>query len=188
MNRYTENLKPKTLFYIFSLLFLISFSGCNGCDKDSNPVSPGEGNPFAVQVISANIGCEGINLYTNPEAALWGPDWNYLPDGRYSGFVSLGPAGDIVIKMGVDVVDGPGPDIAVYQAVSDEETGVYVTDNLSTPFQFLGSERCGYLCRFDLNGSGFQKVRYVMVKDMGDSDCYETAGADIDAVEALNYK
>ena len=188
MNRYTENLKPKTLFYIFSLLFLISFSGCNGCDKDSNPVSPGEGNPFAVQVISANIGCEGINLYTNPEAALWGPDWNYLPDGRYSGFVSLGPAGSITLKMGVDVVDGPGKDIRVYQAVSNEDVGVYVTDSLSSPFRFIGSQSCPEKCDFYLNGSGYSKIRYILVDDRGDSDCYESPGADIDAVEALNYR
>ena len=189
MNRYTENLKPKIFFYILSLLLLISFGGCNGCDNGSNPTGPSEGTPYAVQVVSSDIKCEGINLYTNPREALGAPNWGYLSDGSFSGFVSLGPAGYIVLKMGVDVIDGPGHDIRIYQAVSDEDTAVYVTDDyLSSPFKYLGTQACGVTCNFDLSGSGYSKIRYVMVKDMTLSDCYETPGPDIDAVEAINYK
>lgn len=177
----------------YSLLIFILFVGCS---KDSNPAGPGEGSPYAVHVVSSSIGCEGINQYTNPEEALGYPNYKawYDPNDpfgvRYSGFVSLGPGGWITLKMGVDIVDGPGHDIAVYQAVSNEETAVYATENLSSPFILIGSQHCGYPCYFDLNGfvNPNSKFRYVMVQDASYPDCYETAGTDIDAVKALNYR
>lgn len=180
----------KKLFHALSCIMLLT--SCifllAGCDNDSNPVRPWKGSPYADRVISAEIGCEGINLYTNPEEALGPPNWGYLPDGRYSGFVSLGPGGRIILEMGVDVIDGPGPDIKVYQAVSNEEIAVYVAENFASPFLLIGGMPCGGSCNFDLNNSGYSKVRYLMVEDRTFSDCYETAGADIDAVEALNYR
>lgn len=195
----TQDSRLKSISQLFSFKFLcpVSCVLClvlNGCSKDSNPAGSSEGLPYAVKVISENIGCIGINLYTDPKEALWNPNYRARLDltapleVSYSGFVSLGPGGHIIIEMGVDVIDGPGADIAVYQAVSDEETGVYVADNLSSPFRFLGSQRCGFPCRFDLNGSGYTQIRYVMVQDQSFPTCYDTAGSDIDAVEALNYK
>lgn len=186
------------MFHAFCIFVL------TGCSKDSNPVEPGEGTPYATSVIAADIGClpgsglEGCdaNQYTNPVEALGPPNFKGWGDdtacfgARYSGFVSLGPNGYIILKMGVDVVDGPGSDIAIYQAVSSERTAVYVAENLSSPFIPIGSQPCVYPCYFDLNGfvNPNSKFRYIMVQDDSPYECYETAGADIDAVEALNYR
>jgi len=149
-----------------------------------------------VAVISSDIGCLGINQYTDPNEALGLPDYKswydpHDPFGtRYSGFVSLGPGGSITLKMGVDIIDGPGADIAIYQAVSNEETALYVAEGPISPFIFIGIQHCGYPCYFDLNGlvNPNSRFRYIMVQDASYPDCYETAGADIDAVKALNYK
>lgn len=183
---------PST-FYLLSYLIIGSLF-LVGCDGGSNPVGPSPGSHYAVRVVSADIRCEGINLENNPEDALGPPDYTVdrskpqsLPD-RYTGFVSLGNGGSIVLEMGVDIIDRPGKDIRVYQPVWYEKVGVSVASSLFSPWVSLGISECPEWCDFDLNGSGYNSIRYIKIEDRElYTICYETAGADIDAVEALNY-
>lgn len=156
-------------------------------------------NLYAEEVAGTNITCKGINRYTDPSEALGPPNAGEFPPQslNYYGFVSLGIDGSILLRMGMPVADGPGADIRVYQSVSNEPLEVWVTPSMTDEFVSLGIKNCGkhgthfgQYCEFDIKNSGYQVIRYVFIKDkqrtqIPDIYCYETAGADIDAVQGL---
>jgi len=142
-------------------------------------------------------------IFLDPRNALGPPDargggQNGLEN--YSGIVSLGQNGFIVLDMGVCFEDRAGPEVRVFQFIDDEPVTVRVSGSPGGPWTLLGTKRCGdgglpynsNHCDFDLAGSGLKAGRYVMVEDAENFPCDQagtrTEGADIDAVEALNIR
>jgi hypothetical protein len=142
-------------------------------------------------------------IFLDPRNALGPPDargggQNGLEN--YSGIVSLGQNGFIVLDMGVCFEDRAGPEVRVFQYIDDEPVTVRVSGSAGGPWTLLGTKRCGdgglpynsNHCDFDLAGSGLKAGRYVMVEDAENFPCDQagtrTEGADIDAVEVLNIR
>jgi hypothetical protein len=138
------------------------------------------------------------NSYSDPSEVLGAPNAENLGEkDLYSGMMSLGQGGWVVVDMGRPIVDGPGPDIRVYQTTSSEPVTVYASDSPTGPFKLVGLMRvCGIPsdvfsnhCDFDLGNSGMASARYLRVEDGEIYPCLAgttlTEGADIDSVASL---
>ncbi len=140
------------------------------------------------------------NGYNDPQQTLGAPDAVSLgAKDQYRGFMSLGQGGYVTLDMGVSAVDGSGPDIRVYQTVSNEPVTLYASTSPQGPFVLVGLRvPCGVRtpgvfsnhCDFDLHDAGLTTARYLKVEDGEIYPCLKgstiTEGADIDAVEVLN--
>jgi len=189
----------KRYFHPFWLTILLSLflGGCPYFSTQKEAVRVD--HLYAEEVAGADITCQGINRYTDPSEALGPPNAGQFPpgSGNYYGFVSLGIDGSIMLRMAMPITDGPGVDIRVYQSVSNEPLEVWVSPSMTDEFVSLGIKNCGkrggrfaQYCQFDIKDSGYQVIRYVFIKDKQRVQfpgiyCYETAGADIDAVQGL---
>lgn len=189
----------KTCFHFFLIAIFLSIllSGCS--EFSTNKEAIRIDNLYGEEVAGANITCHGINRYTDPSEALGSPNAGvFVPGSRnYYGFVSLGIDGSIVLRMALPVADGIGADIRVYQSVSNEPLEVWVSPSMTEEFVSLGIKNCGrpggafnQYCEFDIKDSGYNAIRYVFIKDKQRTQipniyCYESAGADIDAVQGL---
>jgi hypothetical protein len=142
------------------------------------------------------------NLYNDPNEVVGGPDAANL-GGRdnYRGIMSLGQGGWVTVDMGATVVDGPGADVRVFQATSAEEVTLYAAASPQGPFVLVGlREPCGTRtpglfsgrCDFDLSAAGLSEARYLRVEDGEIYPCLAgdtlSEGADIDAIQALNFR
>ncbi|OGW60766.1 MAG: hypothetical protein A2V83_02430 [Nitrospirae bacterium RBG_16_64_22] len=199
-------------FRMLVSVVLVGFVGMAGlgCSRSSPVETTAEEDPFARRVVSAVLGCAAVNVETDLQEIVGPPGYTVNrrvpavspstdpksnPD-YYTGFVSLGYGGEIIIEMGTELRDGPGADLRIYQAVADEPIEVFVAASPGGPWKSLGIKYCPESCDFDLSASGLASARYVRIVDkdydynctrLGDNcQCYYTAGADIDAVEALN--
>jgi hypothetical protein len=164
---------------------------------------------FAKEVVEWSIPACSLarNAYNDPEDVLGPPDARRLSApgaGVFvgAGFLSLGEKGHVTVDMRGCLVDGPGDDLRVFQAVSDEPVTVYVAGSPDGPFIMIGHrERCGVRsgggvfsnnCQFDLATGEVSEARYVRVEDGELYPCQDAQtdneGADIDAVEMLNRK
>jgi hypothetical protein len=171
------------------------------------PCDPATSDPWAKAVVTSFF--TQCTLRTNratvldPHAALGPPDARGGGQNgveNYSGIVSLGQNGYLVLDMGVCFEDRDGPDVRVFQYIGDEPVTVRVSGSPGGPWTLLGTKRCGdgglpynsNHCDFDLAGSGLKAGRYVWVEDAENFPCDQagtrTEGADIDAVEALNIR
>jgi hypothetical protein len=147
------------------------------------------------------------NSYNEPEDVLGPPDARRVsPQGAPvfvgEGFLSLGERGHVTVDMRGCFVDGPGDDLRVYQAVSNEPVTIYVAGSPTGPFIRIGDrEPCGVRsgggifsnhCQFDLATGEVNEARYVRIEDGEHYPCLagetDSEGADIDAVEMLNRK
>jgi len=143
------------------------------------------------------------NSYTDPSAVLGPPDAVYLGiKDHYTGMMSLGEGGYVTVDMGVSAVDGPGPDVRVFQTTSNEPVTLYAATSPQGPFTLVGldvdcGERTGggifsNHCDFDLHDAGLTEARYFKIEDGEIYPCLErgtvTEGADIDAIQILNQK
>jgi hypothetical protein len=138
--------------------------------------------------------------YNDPQQALGAPNAaNLGGKDLYSGMVSLGQGGWLIVDMGQEIVDHAGYDLRVFQTTASEPVTVYAADNPSGPFTRIGLRvPCGYRsngvyshhCDFDLHDGGVAQARYFKIEDGEIYPCKaagtKTEGADIDAVEALN--
>ena len=126
-----------------------------------------------------------------PNAANTGRD-------TYSGLMSLGQGGFVVVDMGTTVENGPDAEFRVYQTVGNEPVTLYASAAAEGPFVLLGlREPCNVRspgifsshCDFDLAAGGLGSARYVKIEDGEIYPCLArgtfTEGADIDAVEIL---
>lgn len=141
-----------------------------------------------------------LNWYNDPGQLLGAPDAaNLGGKDLYSGMISLGQGGWVVVDMGAPVADGVGADVRVYQTTANEPVTLYASAGPSGPFSLVGLRvRCGTRtqgafsnhCDFDLQGSGLPAARYFKVEDGEIYPCLaagtRSEGADIDAVEGLN--
>ena len=133
--------------------------------------------------------CDEI-LRTDPSAALGPPNAHGYMDQQDPGygFISIDIGGILGVEMGRAVLDGPGPDVRVYEYVSTEPVELFAAESEMGPWKSLGMEWCGEYCEYDLGRAGMTYARYFRLKDMWppSASCYESAGADIDSVEAIH--
>ena len=140
------------------------------------------------------------NGYDDVNEALGPPDAANLggPD-LYRGLVSLGQGGYVVIELGEAAVDGPGDDIRIFQATSNEPVSLYVSNSAAGPFTLVGMRHsCGIRtpgifsnhCDWDLRSANVGSARFVKIEDGEIYPCLAggtlTEGADIDSVQTLN--
>lgn len=159
--------------------------------------------PYAVSVVDYWLpDCsQQRNRHNDPGTVVGSPDAVNLGGGLYRGMMSLGQGGWVTVDMGASVVDGNGDDVRVFQTTSNEEVTVYASSSPQGPFTLLGlREPCGTRtagmlsahCDFDLRSGGLSEARYLRVEDGEIYPCLSggtvSEGADIDAVQALNFR
>jgi hypothetical protein len=140
------------------------------------------------------------NRYNNPQEVVGEPDAAGL-GGRdnFRGMMSLGQAGFVVVDMGTEFADAPGPDIRVFQTTTGEPVTLYASLRETGPFTLVGLRvPCGVRspglfsnhCDFDLTDGRLEAARYLKIEDGEIYPCLAgstaTEGADIDAVQLLN--
>lgn len=133
--------------------------------------------------------CDDL-INTDPNEALGPRDAGgfVTQDSPGTGFVSIDYGGYLDVEMGKTVLDGPGDDIRVYEYYAVEGLEVFAAPTAVGPWISLGATRCGHFCDFDLASGGLAYARFFRVLSLHDpaDRCYQTAGPDIDAWEALN--
>jgi hypothetical protein len=150
----------------------------------------------AIAVLDKQLTCIPTNAFQDDNELLGPPDFSQTGEGKLEldGILSLGVEGNVTLYMGSCIQDLAGADLRVYQAVSTEAVGVFVSQNENGPFVSLGESICNGFCDFDLAGSGLNNVRIVRIQDrerkqFTDATCDNAGpspGADIDAVEVLH--
>ncbi len=132
---------------------------------------------FPRRVVSANsTDYNGNYPYPTHAHDALGP-----PDGQW---FSLGKNGWTVLDAGEAFVDGPGPDLTVYEAGSDGDEGytLYVGNAFNGPWVSLGT--ASGTASFDLASAGVAQARYLYVKDDNvGSASVPNPGFDLDAIE-----
>lgn len=139
------------------------------------------------------------NGYNDPSQVLGAPDALKFGKDDYTGIMSLGQGGYVIVDMGRSVADHAGSEFRVYQTTSSEPVTLYAADSASGPFTLIGLQReCGTriahllsgYCDFDLAEGGLRSARYLKIEDGEIYPCVAgstiTEGADIDAVEILS--
>ncbi len=146
--------------------------------------------PFADRVVDYDNGNTVINLLAaDATAALQTPGLRSLYGSAY---VSLGKEGILVLAFDDNVLsDGPGPDLVVWESgPSVERVDVAVSEDGETFFEVGRTEAQSHV--FDLAplgrpDAGYRFVRLRDVLEPGETpDSTRTAGADIDAILAVN--
>jgi hypothetical protein len=159
-------------------------------------------DPFAKRVVDWWISECSLehDIYNDPEEVLGPPDSSGHGPDQYTGFISLGEGGYVTVDMEACAVDGPGPDVRVYQRASAEPVTLYAAGRPEGPFILIESRKpCGEaiegirsgMCEFDLALGEVQEARYLRIEDGELYPCPGTTvteGADIDAVELLNHR
>ena len=174
---------------------MIHFYVADNCNKYHN-------GKWATELIENRVACGQYNLYQDAFNALGSPDAKHIGPRSYTGFVSLGIDGWIVVGMGECIKDGPGYDLAVYQTSASEGVGIEVAPTIEGPWHFLNWVPCNIpsqyfsnVCFFDLGSAGVAWARYVRIIDYERGSMPQYAfceldylhpGADIDAAEVLN--
>jgi hypothetical protein len=139
------------------------------------------------------------NSYVDPGEVLGPPNASGRQD-QYTGMMSLGQGGWVVVDMGAEVTDQPGDDVRVYQTTSGEPMTLYAGPTAAGPFTLVAQQRyCGNRtgggvfsnhCDFDLAEGGVASARFLKVEDGELYPCLggqtRTEGSDLDAVESLN--
>ena len=191
--------------FTFAIVAALMCISCGDDDQGSVTLPTGCSSQgiFATFVLDQALTCIPTNGFTDVEEALGSPDAITTGRGRleFDGMLSLGVDGSVTLFMGSCIQDLPGPDIRVYQVVSEEAVEVQVSQNEDGPFVSLGEKNCGEpasgfaaKCDFDLAGSGLNNIRIVRVIDREEitfpgAECDNVGpspGADLDAVEVLH--
>lgn len=112
----------------------------------------------------------------NTKAVIGAPD-----DINYS----IGRNGWVVLDMQFPVIDGPGPDLMVYEGDSSPEGYTcYAGETIDGPWLSLGNG--DGTTEFDMANSGLVEARFIKILDDGDGQSIAAnAGFDLDAIEAF---
>ncbi len=134
--------------------------------------------------------CPNIE-FTDVSQALGPPSagGDGIPSDPYYGFLSIDIGGILGVEMGKTVYNGWGNDIRVYEYVTEEPIELFVANSEIGPWYSLGLRWCDPYCDWDLGASPLSYARYIRIKDSWPlpNSCHSTSGADIHAVEALNW-
>jgi hypothetical protein len=197
----------KNLSMVGSLIAsIVLFSIQCGNDIPKAPTLPSgcsQQGANAISVMSSSLTCTPTNAFTDVTQVIGPPDAGVTGPGKneFKGMLSLGINGSVTLYLGSCIEDLPGPDLRIYQVVSQEAVEVQVSQNKEGPFTSLGMKDCGTpgptfanSCDFDLAGSGLSNVRVIKVIDrevftfpgVACDNAGSSPGADIDAVEVLH--
>ena len=146
-----------------------------------------EGENYADQVVSYKAGNPAPNsAHTNPQDALGKPDYVFKD---FTGFVSLGCKGELILKFTDNsLVDGPGNDLEIVEVGPIMEATQVAISTDGAKWIKLGKLK-GSAKSIDLAGKVQAGTDYpwVRLRDASNKKCKDkTAGADIDAIVALN--
>jgi hypothetical protein len=187
----------RTFRFVLTICMFIFLAGCDEeTPTQSLPQACQAQGVHAIAALEKQLTCIPTNAFQDENEILGPPDFMETGPGKLEldGILSLGVEGTITLYMGSCIQDLAGPDLRVYQAVSTEAVGVFVSQNENGPFVSLGESVCNGFCDFDLAGSGLNNVRIVKIQDrerlqFTDATCDNAGpspGADIDAVEVLH--
>ena len=157
-------------------------------DNRGNQITiPGGAKSCATKVVDFTAGDSWTSdeKAMDPHDILGAPDYDKSADANY---LCLGAYGSITLGFDIEIVDGEGMDIYVFEIGGHvEPTKVEVSEDLSTWIEVGTAE--GSLCGIDMNGKvpADGKYKYVRVTDI-DGQSSSWPGADIDAVAGLNAK
>lgn len=145
-------------------------------------------NAFATSVVSFTQGSPWTTREDamNPNDALGAPD---RVSGEDTNALTLGAGGQLVLGFDIQIVDGEGDDIYVFEVgPSVEATKIEVSNDLSTWYE-VGTAS-GSTAGVDLNGKipAGERFKYVRLTDLNSDPNGTWPGADIDAVAGLNVK
>ena len=157
-------------------------------DTRGNEITiPGGADSCATRIVSFTHGEKWTSdkLAMDPMDVLGLPDYDKYADANY---VTLGAGGSIVLQFNIEIFDGEGNDIYIFEIGPDvEPTKVEVSSDLQT-WIYVG-DADGSLSGVDLKGkiADDECFRYVRITDIGMTGG-GYPGADIDAVAGLNCK
>ena len=148
-----------------------------------------EGENYADQVVSYKAGNPPPDsAHTNPQDALGKPNYVFKD---FTGFVSLGCKGELILKFTDNsLVDGPGDDLQIVEVGPIMEATQVAISTDGNKWIKLGKLK-GSAKSIDLAGKAQANTDYpwVRLRDASNKKCKDkTAGADIDAIVALNGK
>lgn len=149
------------------------------------------GNAWATRVVEFTPGnpWTTYKVHQDVNTILGQADWNGKSQGASRGGVTLGAGGVVVLEFSINIFDGEGDDIYVFEIGDDvEPTKVEVSNDLQTWYD-VGTAQ-GKTASLDLNGKVPQgsRFRYVRLTDLKKYPKGSWPGADIDAVAGLNIK
>lgn len=157
-------------------------------DRTGSQITVKDGEySFATRVVEFTPGNPWTKIQINqdPSTVLGQPD--YAGEDSPTN-LCLGAGGSLVVEFNVNIVDGEGDDIYVFEVGEEmEATKVEVSSDLATWYD-VGTAR-GSTAGLDINGKVPEgsRFRYVRLTDVDKSNS-RWPGADIDAVLALNSK
>lgn len=163
---------------------------CTFTDWNGNTVTVPE-NAWATRVVSFDPGSPWTSVKDNmdPEIILGAPDMVELGNNYTTGVLTLGGGGVLVLEFSVDICDGDGDDIYIFEVgPAVEATRVEVSSDLVTWYDV--GVASGSTAGVDLKGKVPEgsRFRYVRLTDQKESLSGRWPGADIDAVAGLNVK
>lgn len=128
---------------------------------------------------------EPIRVHNDPQQALGPPD-HHLQAWPYTGAVSLGNGGELILGFPTCIEDGEGDDFIVHEIVTPERAEVFGS---LTPeprdFRLLGT--ASGTTHFDLAAAGVPRVYLIRIVDQNDVRTPSPfAGFDVDAVEVIH--
>ncbi len=127
-----------------------------------------------------------IRVHNDPQQALGPPD-HHLFTQPYTGAVSLGNNGELILGFPTCIEDGEGDDLIIHEIVTPERARIF--GSLSPQprdFTPIGSAPSGS-ARFDLRAAGLQRVYLIKIVDQNEVITPSPyAGYDVDAVEVIH--
>ncbi len=158
-------------------------------DRDGTEITVPDG-AFAAKVVSFTPGDPWTNYEEQQKQSnvLGAPD-RTGDESTSKGDLCLGAGGVIVLQFNINIYDGEGLDIYVFEVgAAVEDTKVEVSSDLVTWYDV--GVAAGKTAGVDLNGKVPEgsRFRYVRLTDLNSSASGGWPGADIDAVSGLNVK